>query len=109
MPALTSRETKILAGLTPHTRAHAIFLLSRHPQLHLSSGRRTARRNKEVGGAIHSYHLRGRAVDFIGTLAELRLAETTARHSRVGARCTGPEEVLLEYPGEPRQHLHVAW
>jgi len=109
MSALSPRENKILAGLHPHTRRHAIALLARYPSLHVSSGKRTARRNKEVGGAIRSFHLSGRAVDFIGTREDLSFAYRMALRMRVGVGCTGPEEAFLEDLGEPNQHLHVAW
>jgi uncharacterized protein YcbK (DUF882 family) len=109
VPSRTYAEQKILRGLTPHTLAHVSQLLEVAPLLRLSSGRRTAQRNREVGGSPRSWHLRGRAVDLIGPEWDLTRAAGEAWALRVGHHCTGPEEVLLEYLGGPRQHLHVAW
>ena len=109
MPRLTSREVSLLAELHPHTRGHVLQLLAKVPDLTITSGYRTAARNRAVGGAPQSGHLRGRAVDLTGTLTDLRKAERLCWSLRVGARCTGPEEVLLEDAGRPGMHLHVAW
>ncbi len=105
----TPKELTILAELTPHTRAHALQLLRDFPSLRMSSGLRSAEKNRTVGGVPNSFHLRGRAVDFTGTLHDLRHATARVDELRVGPRCTGPEEVLLERPGAAGQHLHVAW
>jgi hypothetical protein len=48
-------------------------------------------------------------VDLTGPLALLQAASATAWAQRLGPACTGPEEVLLEFSGTARQHLHVAW
>jgi hypothetical protein len=109
MPTRTPRERTILASLQPHTRHHALQLLSEVPLLRVSSGRRTALRNRAVGGAPNSFHLRGRAVDFTGPVWDLGHAAGLAWALRVGRNCTGPEEVLLEDLGTPNQHLHIAW
>lgn len=101
---LTTHEVHVLSGLGPHTRGHAIRLLARFPSLSVSSGRRTPERNRQVGGAKNSFHLVGRAVDFTGTPEIRRRAAAFARQDRLGARCTGPEEVIYE-----SDHLHVAW
>lgn len=105
----SARELDILAGLAPHSRAHCLLLLGAHPGLALSSGRRTALGNRRVGGVPTSFHLRGRAIDATGPLPLLQAAAQTAWAQRLSADCTGPEEVLVEYAGTSRQHLHVAW
>lgn len=109
MPARTRTERRHLASLTPHTRAHALQLLDECPLLRVSSGRRTQRRNAQVGGSPSSFHLRGRAVDFTGPAWDLGRAAGLAWALRMGPTCTGPEEVLLEDLGNANQHLHVAW
>lgn len=109
MPVRTRRERALLATLAPHARRHADQLLWEVPLLRVSSARRTPGRNRAVGGAPNSYHLRGRAVDFTGPLWDLGRAAGLAWALRVGEGCTGPEEVLLEDLGQPNQHLHVAW
>ncbi len=96
-------------GLGPHTSEHAVQLLRRFPHLRISSGKRTILQNARAGGVRNSFHLRGRAIDVIGLEAELRAAADLARELRVGQRCTGPEEVLLERMGQSGQHLHLAW
>lgn len=103
------RDYRLLRTLTPHTRAHALQLLGEVPLLTVSSGRRSAQRNKAVGGSPTSWHLQGRAVDLIGPVWDLGRAAGLAWALRIGNACTGPEEVLLEDLGEPGQHLHVAW
>ena len=97
-------HTEYLRGLTPHARLHAERLLGVHPDLRVTSGRRTPDGNRRVGGVPNSYHLRGRAVDLSGRRDMLRAAAETARTQRVTALCSGPEEVILE-----SDHLHVAW
>lgn len=109
MRQMSRQERRFLAGLTPHTRAHALQLLDLHPLLRISSGRRTVLGNKRAGGAPRSFHLRGRAVDLVGPAWDLASAAGNAWALRMGNGCTGPEEVLLEDLGTANQHLHVAW
>lgn len=109
MLARTAAEIRILRSLTPHTRTHALALLAAHPLLRMSSGLRTPIQNRRVGGVPTSFHLRGRAVDFVGPKWDLTRAAGTAWAQRVTPNCSGPEEVLLEDLDKPNQHLHVAW
>ncbi len=109
MGALSRQTLELLHTLTPHTRAHALQLLAEEPGLRVSSARRTAARNKAVGGVKNSFHLRGRAVDFTADAYTLTRAAGLAWALRVGSNCTGPEEVLLEHLDKAGQHLHVAW
>ncbi len=109
MPARTSHELRLLKTLEPHARAHTMQLLAAYPLLRVSSTRRSAARNKAVGGAPTSWHLRGRATDFVGPEWDLYAASRAAWCLRIGHRCIGPEEVLLERLGKPGQHLHCAW
>lgn len=113
MPADPSRRTphelSLLAGLHPHTRAHALCLLGVHPDLVVSSGRRDPARNRAVGGVPDSFHLTGRAVDFTHpSTTALYRALITARAQRLSPSCTGPEEALIHDAGSGL-HLHVAW
>ncbi len=108
--SLTVADRARLRTLTRHTRHHAEQLLSEvDAPIHVSSAKRTPRRNREVGGSPTSFHLRGRAVDFTADTYTLRKAADLAWRLRVGRGCTGPEEVLLEHLGKAGQHLHVAW
>lgn len=107
--ARLSRDEQVrLDSLGPHTRAHAVRLLTVVSVLRVSSGRRSPRHNQRVGGAPGSFHLVGRAVDFVGPLAALTQAASLVRGQRIGPRCTGPEEVLVHDVGTGT-HLHVAW
>ena len=108
MPSLTPTSLRLLRSLGPHTRKHAQQLLQMHPLLQ-SSALRSAAQNRRAGGVPDSFHLRGRAVDIVGPLQDLQKAADEAWRLRIGPTCTGPEEVLLEYSGDSRQHLHVAW
>ena len=100
---MTNNDAKI-RGLTPHARLHARRLLAQHPDLTVTSAKRSAERNRAVGGVPSSFHLQGRAIDLAGSRASLRAAARTARLQRVTPRCTGPEEVIDE-----GDHLHIAW
>lgn len=109
MPRRTARELVLLRTLTPHAAAHARQLLSAYPLLRITSARRSPTHNKRVGGSPTSFHLRGRACDFVGPEWDLIRAAGAAWAFRIGPGCTGPEEVLLERLGQPGEHLHVAW
>lgn len=108
MVTISPAVARILSGVTPHARLHAICLLVAVPGLTVSSGRRTPERNRAVGGVPGSFHLRGRAVDFSGSRANLARGATVAKCQRVTCGCTGPEEVLVHDSGSGL-HLHVAW
>jgi hypothetical protein len=109
MSGISGRQLLLLKTLEPHARAHALQLMQEYPLLRVSSARRSPRRNKQVGGSPRSYHLRGRAIDVTGPEFDLKHAAERAWQLRVGPRCTGPEEVLLERLGQAGAHLHVAW
>lgn len=109
MPTRSAHELRLLRTLTPHTRSHALQLLNEYPLLRVTSAKRSVLRNKRVGGAARSFHLSGRAIDVVGPAWDLGAAAGLAWALRVGPRCTGPEEVLLENLGGPNQHLHIAW
>lgn len=109
MRVQSRRERLMVQGLGPHTRRHVMALLHEYPNLRISSGRRTHTTNRRVGGVPTSFHLRGRAADFVGPLWDLQHAARWAWRFRLGPHCSGPEEVLLEDSGQPNQHLHIAW
>jgi hypothetical protein len=69
--------------------------------LRFSGGHRTPQRNAEVGGSATSYHLSGRAADFVGSAVEMRRGYDWAR-------ANGAREVLIHNAGSGT-HLHVAW
>jgi uncharacterized protein YcbK (DUF882 family) len=107
---LTIADRARLRTLDRHTRHHAEQLLTEvDAPMRVTSTRRTPLRNRQVGGSPTSFHLRGRAVDFAGDQTTLVRAAGLAWALRLGPRCTGPEEVLLERLGQAGQHLHVAW
>lgn len=109
MPQPTPDEMRKISRLVPHSRGHCLQLMSRHPLLVVTSTLRSVVHNAEVGGVPNSWHLKGRAVDFVAPDFDLRAAADDAWRLRLGPNCTGPEEVLLEYLGSERAHLHVAW
>ncbi len=69
--------------------------------LRVSSGYRTPERNAEVNGSPTSYHLTGRAGDFVGSRADMETAATWARSN-------GAVEVLIHNAGSGT-HLHVVF
>lgn len=101
-------QEQLLREMTPHAREHARWVLAHVRGLTLTSTRRSARRNRAVGGVPNSFHLTGRAADFSGSAEALAAGAAYARKSRIGPRCTGPEEVLIHDSGSG-VHLHVAW
>lgn len=109
MPADSAHDLAHRWFLDPHTALHLACLLAAHPQLRVTSGRRTVAENNRAGGAKNSWHLRGRAVDLAGPTALLSAAYRTAQAQRVTMNCTGPEETLHEKKGQRGEHLHVAW
>lgn len=99
-----------LTRMQPHARRHAEQLLWEvGAPLTVTSTRRSEAKNRAVGGVPNSFHLTGRAVDLTGDVETLIRASGLAWALRVGKGCTGPEEVVLEYLGGPKQHLHIAW
>lgn len=71
------------------------------PGLRLTGGHRTPERNAQVNGSPTSYHLAGRAADFVGSAADMQAAADWAR-------ANGAREVLVHNAGSGT-HLHVAW
>jgi hypothetical protein len=63
----TRSGIRLSAGLVPQVEQ-----ITKQFGVRVNSGYRTAARNAEVGGAPHSDHLSGNAVDFTGTPAQMR-------------------------------------
>jgi hypothetical protein len=93
MPSEVSRSW----GLAVRARAAVSALLLHHPDVRITSGRRSPESNRRVGGAKRSRHLLGVAVDLVGPPA-------TLRHLRARARAYGATEILDE-----GDHTHIAW
>lgn len=69
--------------------------------LRVTSGYRSPEHNARVRGAANSWHLTGRAADFVGSESDMQAAAEAARNS-------GAIEVLIHNVGSGR-HLHVVW
>lgn len=101
---MTALELQKRYGLRPHTAKHAEAMLRAFPGTRVTSGRRSARKNREVGGVPNSFHLSGRGVDFVPVRKSWQAFIDYAWSLRVSRGCTGPEEVLDE-----GDHVHCAW
>ncbi|OGG87733.1 hypothetical protein A2592_03360 [Candidatus Kaiserbacteria bacterium RIFOXYD1_FULL_42_15] len=69
--------------------------------LRVSGGYRTPERNFDVDGVPNSYHLTGRAADFVGTQSQMQAAQSWAQNN-------GAIEALIHNAGSGT-HLHLAW
>lgn len=69
--------------------------------LRVTSGYRSPAHNARIGGSPTSWHLTGRAADFVGNETDMQAAAAYAQQ-------TGAVEVLIHNAGSGR-HLHVAW
>jgi len=76
-------------------------LHEKFPGLQLTSGYRSPSQNAAANGSPTSYHLEGRAADFVGSESDMQAAANWAR-------ANGAVEVLMHNAGSGR-HLHVAW
>jgi hypothetical protein len=76
-------------------------MVRQFPGLSFSSGYRDPEHNRRVGGVPNSWHLRGRAGDFVGPMNIMRTAQAWAR-------ANGAREALIHNAGSGL-HLHVAW
>lgn len=105
----TPRELDLLAGLTPHTRAHVVYLLGAHCSLTLTAGRGTPVGHPRPARCGDPSESDGQAVTLIGGLAVLQEAARVVWRQRVGRLCRGPHVVELERSGLPGQQLRIAW
>lgn len=71
------------------------------PTLRFTSGYRDPIHNRRVGGVPRSYHLKGRAMDWVGPARDMQAA-------REWALAHGAREALIHNAGSGT-HLHVAW
>ena len=101
---MTALELQKRWGLHPHTAKHVEAMLRAFPRTRITSGRRSVRHNREVGGVPNSFHLTGRAVDFVPVRSDWQAFIRHAWSVRVSPNCTGPEEVIDE-----GDHVHCAW
>lgn len=69
--------------------------------LRVSGGHRTPERNKEVNGSPTSYHLTGKAADFVGTMSQMEAA-------RAKALSNGARKAFIHDAGSGT-HLHISW
>ncbi len=97
-------DEKLLRSLETHAQLHARRLLAGHPDVRVTSARRTPERNRAVGGVPGSKHLTGRAIDVAGPSRSLRHLAEQLRASRFTHLHGQPTEVIDE-----GDHLHVAW
>lgn len=79
----------------------AAAIKDRHPSLKVVSGHRDAQQNQRENGVDRSWHLKGRAVDYRGPVADLYQAAATAQ-------MLGAAEALVHNNGNGMV-LHVAW
>ena len=101
---MTALELQKRWGLHPHTAKHTEAMLRQFPSTRIASGRRSSAKNRQVGGVPGSFHLTGRAVDFVPVRRDWQAFIKAAWGLRVSPNCTGPEEVIDE-----GDHVHVAW
>lgn len=78
-----------------------IEYLDQNFDLRVTGGYRTPERNSAVNGSATSYHLTGRAGDFVGP-------QSAMEAGRQWARASGARETLIHNAGSGT-HLHVAW
>lgn len=71
------------------------------PGMRITSGYRDPERNRKANGAKNSWHLKGRAVDLVGSAGDMQRGAAWARQN-------GAREILVHNAGSG-QHLHVAW
>lgn len=90
-------QAALRSSLTPRVQYALDGLLRHHPDVRITSARRTRLRNRQVGGARNSRHLIGVAVDLVGP-------GDTLRHLKAVAPRYGATEVILE-----SDHLHIGW
>jgi Peptidase M15 len=69
-----------------------------------TSGKRSAERNRAVGGAKHSYHLTGNAFDFAGPADKMKAFYDYMRDTYGGRM-----KEILHGTGDHRDHVHVAF
>ncbi len=88
-------------GLTPQA-AHDAFHAIAGRDVRVTSGFRSADRNRRAGGVPGSLHTKRRAVDLVGARADLIWIKLHAPQHRA-------TEALHEYIGTAREHLHLGF